>query len=634
IAAGARASGKPVWTLYASNEGHGFTRRENRDYEEAVTAAFLKKHLQDGETVGVRQAREGLPREGVELGITCREPRPIDVAAWVRTAKEAGAGYLVLPAEAFMTLALRLRQGSPTDLLKKTAATEEDTLLREIKDAVARPGPLAGLWIEGAGDALKRLGADAALARVHAPRAAVVLGNDGSVALGRNTGPHLESRASLRSGPSPHDGPEGLKPIEETILLHYQTVGRGANLLLELTPDARGGVLEAESARLHELTTELAERFARPVASSSGDGELIEVDLRGPRRIDHIVSRENLERGQRVERYVLEGRSEGAWSRIGSGTTIGRKKVDSFGPVVADLVRLRVLRSSGPPSFREVLAYDTGGAPRTRAGGGIPADELATALKALAEQKLDEALRGANRALSLAPAWTPAHRLRAEIGMARNDTEGVVKDLGVVLALEEPQGGLQHLRATALFKLGKFAESAAGFNAAVEAGGAHTSDACWERGLARYYAGDAEGARQQFEGYHHVGPLDIENGLWAFLSEARRGGSVEERLERARRALPEYRDRRRPPFPALLDLYLGKGTVEAVFEEARGKTAPGPARDEGIFYAHLYAGKYLEAAGDAAGARKHLEEAVRIPIDHFMALCAKAEVERFITGAR
>ncbi|HVR76627.1 MAG TPA: S9 family peptidase [Planctomycetota bacterium] len=208
IAAGARASGKPVWTLYASNEGHGFTRRENRDYEEAVTAAFLKRHLQGGEKVGAKPVGAELPLEAVELGITCRAPRPIDVAAWVRAAKEAGAGYLVLPAEAFMTLGLRLRLGSHTDLPGKAAGADADVLLREIQDAVARPGPLAGLWIEGADEASRRLGVDAALARVHAPRAAVVLGNDGSVALGRNTGPHLESRASLRSGPSPHDGPE------------------------------------------------------------------------------------------------------------------------------------------------------------------------------------------------------------------------------------------------------------------------------------------------------------------------------------------------------------------------------------------------------------------------------------------
>ena len=44
---GARATGQPVWTLYAENEGHGFRRRENRDFQQAATALFLKRFLLD-----------------------------------------------------------------------------------------------------------------------------------------------------------------------------------------------------------------------------------------------------------------------------------------------------------------------------------------------------------------------------------------------------------------------------------------------------------------------------------------------------------------------------------------------------------------------------------------------------------
>jgi dipeptidyl aminopeptidase/acylaminoacyl peptidase len=41
----ARASGQPVWTLYAANEGHGFTRLENTAYEAAVVSVFLRRYL-------------------------------------------------------------------------------------------------------------------------------------------------------------------------------------------------------------------------------------------------------------------------------------------------------------------------------------------------------------------------------------------------------------------------------------------------------------------------------------------------------------------------------------------------------------------------------------------------------------
>ncbi len=45
IAAKVRASGRPVWTVFADNEGHGFAKKENADYQRAVEAMFLKKHL-------------------------------------------------------------------------------------------------------------------------------------------------------------------------------------------------------------------------------------------------------------------------------------------------------------------------------------------------------------------------------------------------------------------------------------------------------------------------------------------------------------------------------------------------------------------------------------------------------------
>jgi hypothetical protein len=34
-----------VWTVYADNEGHGFARKENRDYLSAAMTLFFKKTL-------------------------------------------------------------------------------------------------------------------------------------------------------------------------------------------------------------------------------------------------------------------------------------------------------------------------------------------------------------------------------------------------------------------------------------------------------------------------------------------------------------------------------------------------------------------------------------------------------------
>lgn len=46
IADKVRATGKPVWTVYADNEGHGFAKKDNRDYLTAVEMMFLQKFLE------------------------------------------------------------------------------------------------------------------------------------------------------------------------------------------------------------------------------------------------------------------------------------------------------------------------------------------------------------------------------------------------------------------------------------------------------------------------------------------------------------------------------------------------------------------------------------------------------------
>jgi dipeptidyl aminopeptidase/acylaminoacyl peptidase len=46
IAAKVKSMGPPVWTVFAENEGHGFSKKDNADYLRAVEAMFLQKHLQ------------------------------------------------------------------------------------------------------------------------------------------------------------------------------------------------------------------------------------------------------------------------------------------------------------------------------------------------------------------------------------------------------------------------------------------------------------------------------------------------------------------------------------------------------------------------------------------------------------
>jgi dipeptidyl aminopeptidase/acylaminoacyl peptidase len=54
IAETVRGQGRDVWTVYADNEGHGFAKKDNRDYLTAVQALFLSRFLDLKPTGGER----------------------------------------------------------------------------------------------------------------------------------------------------------------------------------------------------------------------------------------------------------------------------------------------------------------------------------------------------------------------------------------------------------------------------------------------------------------------------------------------------------------------------------------------------------------------------------------------------
>jgi lipoprotein NlpI len=197
-------------------------------------------------------------------------------------------------------------------------------------------------------------------------------------------------------------------------------------------------------------------------------------------------------------------------------------------------------------------------------------------------------------------------------------------------ALEELNGLIgdnpsryHHNRAEVYFRLGRFADSLTDYDNAVRFGWPHDDNSCWERGLAQYYVGDYKSGAEQFARYHRVGALDIENGLWRFLCIAE-----EEGIEKARETMFEYTRKLRKPFPALLELYMGRGKAEAVLEEAKHGVTSSEEQTTNLFYAHYYLGKYYEIMNQKPKALVQVETALKHPIQHFMYACALADVKR------
>ncbi len=151
--------------------------------------------------------------------------------------------------------------------------------------------------------------------------------------------------------------------LDQLMEIYYRSVGRGANLLLNVTPDRRGLIPDADVARLEEFGNEVRRRFGRPLAERAGSGTSIELPLKALARIDHVILQEDTSKGERVRQYAIEGHTDGVWTPLGSGTAIGQMRIQPVGPRMVDAVRLVVGRAAAEPQIRRLAVFATGAAP-------------------------------------------------------------------------------------------------------------------------------------------------------------------------------------------------------------------------------------------------------------------------------
>ncbi|MBE0592964.1 MAG: alpha-L-fucosidase, partial [Gemmatimonadales bacterium] len=154
-----------------------------------------------------------------------------------------------------------------------------------------------------------------------------------------------------------------LLSLEQLVEIYYRSVGRGTQLLLNVTPDRTGHVPQADVDRLTEFGTEIRRRLARSLAETNGAGTDLHLDLGRSVRVNHVVIEEYLRDGERIRGWRLEGLTDGAWRTLAEGSAIGRKRIQPIDAAVLSSVRLRVTRSVGEPSIRRLAAYGVGSPP-------------------------------------------------------------------------------------------------------------------------------------------------------------------------------------------------------------------------------------------------------------------------------
>jgi alpha-L-fucosidase len=198
-----------------------------------------------------------------------------------------------------------------------------------------------------------------------------------------------EADVSIRPGWFWHPAEDARVRTPENLMdLYFSSVGRNANLLLNVPPTTEGLVHATDVARLAEFATRRAALFARDLAagaravasagtpsdaslvtdgnpdSSWGPGTgnnsgWVELDLGSPTTFDVVRLEEAIAGGQTVERYRLLASSGGEWREVTAGTTIGHTKLDRVAPTTATRVRLEVT-GFDQPRISGVRLYSSG----------------------------------------------------------------------------------------------------------------------------------------------------------------------------------------------------------------------------------------------------------------------------------
>jgi lipoprotein NlpI len=194
----------------------------------------------------------------------------------------------------------------------------------------------------------------------------------------------------------------------------------------------------------------------------------------------------------------------------------------------------------------------------------------------------------------------------------RRELEAAISRFTRVLERDPSVAMAWYLRGRDRLRAGQIAEAIADFDEFVKRR-PEAENQLWERGIAYYYAGQYEQGARQFENYQKFYDQDVENAVWRYLCIARREG-----VAKAQATLLPVTSDRRVPMMEIYALFRGQLQPDEVLRAAEQEGSLRETQTQRRFYAHLYIGLWHEAAGREAEARKHIFEAEKLRIAHYM----------------
>ena len=167
-----------------------------------------------------------------------------------------------------------------------------------------------------------------------------------------------------------------IKSLEELFGMYEQSVGRGSNFLLNVSPDNRGLIPEKDAERLRELAQKIREAYGTPIdfEEMQRDGEQsYSIASKGfepkgysqcgralARLVNTVVIEEDLSEGQSVNDFEVYAHLPVYSSKrilVFKGSTIGHKLICRFPTVNTPKLTLEIGNCDGTCKIKNMSAY-------------------------------------------------------------------------------------------------------------------------------------------------------------------------------------------------------------------------------------------------------------------------------------
>lgn len=153
-----------------------------------------------------------------------------------------------------------------------------------------------------------------------------------------------------------------IRTPEEILGMYYHSVGKGANLLINIGPDRRGLLPESNVALIKHMTAEMNRRLTQCRIPSSGvlsDEEKFFIRFDKYSLFDHVIIEEDISDGGHIKAFeicVSETTNDRVNVPIYRGFTVGHKMICTFPPIRGKNVVVRITDSDGEVKLNKLYA--------------------------------------------------------------------------------------------------------------------------------------------------------------------------------------------------------------------------------------------------------------------------------------